>query len=184
MDHVKVVIIGTNKIGKSCFGRRINSKLNDKFRIYEKTIVSEFNYKDIKVNNKQYRLEIWDLSGTDESLGEIESIFLKDSPPVILIFYDAMDKKSFEIAKRKYYSIKKENNIIFLVRSKYDLCVKDDNSEIIRDEEALEFVQDNNIYFAHISSIENYETGIDDLLNKIMLEYIQLKLPKLNNSNK
>ena len=48
------------------------------------------------------------------------------------------------------------NNPIFvLIRSRYDECLeKNDNKNIVSDEEALEYADLNNLYFAHLSNFE------------------------------
>ena len=91
---------------------------------------------------------------------------------IILIFYDALDKSSFEKAKSlvmKYLYNKKQ--ISFLIRSKYDLSLNSENNEIVSDEEALEFADKNNLIFTHISPFEKYGTGLDDLFDIIFKEY-------------
>ena len=77
-----------------------------------------------------------------------------------------------------YFSDLKVNKaIFFMVRSQYDLKNKpSDNSDIVSDEEVLEFVNKNKMNFAHISNIEKYETGIDNLFDNIISEFLKNKI--------
>ena len=58
-----------------------------------------------------------------------------------------------------------KNPLIALVRSRYDEYLKNnDDKNIVSDEEALEFVDLNSIYFLHLSSFEKYENGLNKLI--------------------
>ena len=65
----------------------------------------------------------------------------------ICLFYNTYDRDSFEKIKEYYKEIiKKSNDIIYtLVRSKYELTLKEDNKDYIFDEEVLEFADKNKI---------------------------------------
>ena len=104
----------------------------------------------------------------------IINIFIKDSH-VIIFFYDSMNRQSFENIESLYCSGSLDKNcIFFIVRNKYELKKQfDDNSDIISDEEVLEFADKNNMIFKHISILEKYETGIDELFNHILSEYLK-----------
>ena len=109
----------------------------------------------------------------------VRKIFLIDAK-VVLLFYESMNRQSFEKVKEFYHSylcdkFKTNNVIYFIVRAKYDLNNKlNDNSEIINDEEVLEFANKYNMFFTHMSSTEKYETGIDNLFDQILSELIKL----------
>ena len=47
--------------------------------------------------------------------------------------------------------------------------------DIIKDEEVLEYAEENNIIFSHISIFDKYEDGINELLIKILNKYIKNK---------
>ena len=97
------------------------------------------------------------------------NVFIKGSH-VIIFFYDSMNRQSFEKIKNLYCSDSIDKNFIFfIVRNKYELKRQsDDNSDLISDEEVLEFADKNNMIFKHISILEKYETGIDELFNEII----------------
>ena len=168
---IKVIIVGIDKIGKSCFRSKISNFNNNHetlIREYKKTIVAELSFKIIKKQKINIRIQLWDLEWNINTI----NIFVKDAH-VILMFYDSMNRQSFEKVKNLYFSDLKVNKaIFFMVRSQYDLKNKpSDNSDIVSDEEVLEFVNKNKMNFAHISNIEKYETGIDNLFDNLFSSY-------------
>ena len=169
---IKIVILGIEKTGKTYFIRRIsnNSQIQESIKEYKKTIVSEFGFKIIIKNNKKFRFQIWEVNWNKT----IIDIFRKDAYAIIF-FYDPMNRQSFEKIKSLYCSGSiDKNKIFFIVRNKYDLKKQFyDNSDIISDEEVLEFADENNMIFKHISNLEKYETGIDELFNEIISEYLK-----------
>ena len=82
------------------------------------------------------------------------------------MFYDSLDKSSFERIKEHFINIKNINfsnkRIYALMRGKYDLNVKSNEyRDIITDEEILELADENNIIFFHLSNFEKYENGVN-----------------------
>ena len=76
-----------------------------------------------KFNGETYKLQIWDLTGQETFKNIIRSYY--NNASFILIFYDALDKDSFEEAKNYYKKAKEinQNPIYFLIRNKYDLSL-------------------------------------------------------------
>ena len=71
---------------------------------------------------------------------------------ISLIFYDALDRDSFEAEKLNFKDIKKESEIVnpifILVRKKYENIFNIyENNDIVDDEEALEYADKNGLYF-------------------------------------
>ena len=101
--------------------------------------------------------------------GNLNRLLLKFNNLVFLALYES--PWSFEQSKdfiddlKRFY--KEENPICNLVRFDYE---KASNSNI-SEEEALEYADNQNIYFTHISLNEKYETGIKELLYTILIEY-------------
>ena len=180
---VKIVSVGKSQIGKSFLSRKIAffndyKTFNQLPKYYNSTIGLEFMEKGKKLNNKMYKFRIWDASGQERF--QLINTFSYDGANFILIFYDALDKDSFNKAKTLYKQAFENNkNIIyFLIRIKYDLNLNSEKNEIVSDEEALEFADKNNLIFTHISSFEKYEDGIENLFDLILKEY---NLRVLNN---
>ena len=97
---------------------------------------------------------------------------------IFFIFYDSFDRESFEKAKSYIYEIQGQssNPILVLIRTKYDLNLDSTKNEnFVTDEEALEFADEHNILFFHISNFEKYETGIKELLSLTIKEYLKRK---------
>ena len=58
-----------------------------------------------------------------------------------------------------------------LIRNKYDNTYRNE----ISDEEALEFADENNMLFFHLSLHEKNETGVKELFETILNEYFRRK---------
>ena len=117
-----------------------------------------------------------DTSG-QERFKALTKYFYKDAG-IILMFYDSLDKSSFERIKENFIDIKKINfsnkPIYALIRGKYDLNVKSNEyRDIITDEEVLEFADENNIIFFHLSNFEKYENGVNKIIAIVLKEYIR-----------
>ena len=181
---LKIIVIGKVKIGKSIFIKRISvdnnykefSKLNNSN--YIPTIGVHFNVKFLKFNDKIFKLQIWDFSGDDRFENFVKDYYLNSN--VILVFYNGF-LQSFQKIKDIYnYQYNNNPNSIFaLIRTKYELTIKSEDDEYVSDEEAMEYADKNNMLFAHISSFEKYDNGIEKLLNLILIEYLR----KNNNYN-
>ena len=170
---IKIVIIGGEKSGKTKFlfyylGQNIN--IND----YQPTPGASFCSKSINFHNRDINLDFWDTAG-EQRYDALTKIFLNNCK-MIFIFYDSSDKASFERAKT-FFNMAKDNTkdkkvVIVLVSSKYDLYVKSkENMNRVSEEEALEYASKNNILFAHISIVEKYASGINELIDKALKEY-------------
>lgn len=98
----------------------------------------------------------------------------------ILYFYSAYDEGSFDYVK-KYCDFSldhffQNNPIRILLRCNYDIpFLPDMNEKIIKDEEVLEFAESKNLYFFRISTFEQYESGIKELLTFIIEQSLQKK---------
>ena len=95
----------------------------------------------INFNDKNIRLQIWDTSG-DERFKTMITQYFKGSF-AILLFYDALDRKSFEKVKKIYEEnhINIKDKLFILIGNKYELNLKPEEEckDFVSDEEALEF---------------------------------------------
>ena len=67
----------------------------------------------------------------------------------------------------------KKNSLFVLIRSRYDECLEtNENKKIILDEEALEYADLNNLYFAYLSNFEKNDTGFNELLENVFKKFI------------
>ena len=89
---LKYIIIGDAAVGKSNLLLRFAQ--NDFKSEYQLTIGVEFGAKNIDINNKKYRLQIWD-TASQENYRSITRAYYKNSVCAILV-YDISNRDSFE----------------------------------------------------------------------------------------
>ena len=89
---LKYIIIGDAAVGKSNLLLRFAQ--NDFKSEYQLTIGVEFGAKNIEIDNKKYRLQIWDTAG-QENYRSITRAYYKNSVCAILV-YDITNRDSFE----------------------------------------------------------------------------------------
>ena len=179
---IKIFFAGKTKIGKTKLLERAKKNFNySKFKKekenYLQTIAIDFAVTLIKFNDKTIKLQIWDTGG-DERYKNIITPYFKGSF-AILLFYDALDRKSFEKVKKIYEEnhINIKDQLIILIGNKYDLNLKPEEEckDFVSDEEALEFSDKNNIYFFHMNAFEKYESesGINNIIELILIQYFK-----------
>ena len=89
---LKYIIIGDAAVGKSNLLLRFSQ---DDFKSeYQLTIGVEFGAKNLDIDNKKYRLQIWDTAG-QENYRSITRAYYKNSVCAILV-YDITNRDSFE----------------------------------------------------------------------------------------
>ena len=177
--RIKLVLIGHSGTGKTIFVENLKkgyNKLN--FKNNYSTIGATYAPLDLIYNNTEFKIDIWDTAGR-EYFTTMLSMFTRDSD-IIFVFYDSKYKKSFERAKFLYESAKSNNSnnncIYALISNKYDLnSYPNEKDDIISDEEVLEFVEENNLIFAHLSILEKYSQGVIELFKKVFKEYSKIK---------
>ena len=171
----KIIVAGTTNVGKTFFMKRIQYysegevfNIQNLDKSYIPTIGRDFTVFNLKIKDKLFKVQLWDISG--EERWEDTVYYLARGAGAILLFYDSFNRKSFLKAKKLYTNLYKSypKSIYALVRSKYDLDLKEENNDIVSDEEALEFANNNNIIFAHLSNFEKYEIGANELFLKII----------------
>ena len=183
--EIKMNILGFERTGKTLFAKKLTSKnnkdINHSLTKYIPTIGGEYRQEIIIYEKKSFLVHIWDTAG-QERFFSLLNVYLHQTN-IILIFYDPLNRYSFDKIKDYLVLIKNripfiEKIVIAIVRNKYELNIDKNNSEnIVSDEEALEYADKNNVLFFHLSNFEKYETGINELINSILKNYI-LKLQK------
>ena len=147
----KVLLLGAGSVGKSAFCKRINNNNFNEFIESEKNyyfcITTDFAVIYIKYLNKKFKLSNSD-SGRQGRFVTFSSFFLELSS-IYLIFYDAFNRESFKTLKDYCDSILSidEKRIIIIVRNKYELNLesKENNIDIVSDEEVLEYINNKNV---------------------------------------
>ena len=178
-ESIKLVLIGASNTGKTTFVKYLTQKYETlNFKDYQASVCATFFQKKIIYNGNIYQLDIWDTVG-DERYTALAKIFFIDAL-MIFIFYNSQEKQTFERAKFFVEYSKREcinkDCIYALICNKYDINLKPNNYEnIISDEEVIEFVEKNNLLFAHLSISEKYSNGVNELLKKVLEHYIKKK---------
>ena len=142
---------------------------------YIPTIGRDFTIFYFKIKNKLFKVQIWDISGQERWKDTV--YYLARGAGAFILFYNSFDRNSFFKAMEFYTNLNKSysKSIYVLIKSKYDLPLKaENNNDIVFDEEALEFADKIDIIFAHLSNFEKYETGINELFEKIFLKFIKI----------
>ena len=178
-NKIKVVVLGDEKTGKTQFVQFLTDgiKFCD-FENYIPTTGASFASRTFIFNDKLYDLELWDTAGQDKYTTLLR-FFFKDAD-IIYIFFDYNNKKSFQRAKFLVNLVKEhcENRKVvnFLVGNKFHLDINSiERDNVVYEEEILEYVDENNLIFAHLSILEIYSTGFNEILKKSLKEYIKMK---------
>ena len=184
----KILLLGVGQVGKSAFRKRIQYYNNNykEFMEDQKNLFFYINTDSIliyiKYLNRIFKLKIFDNAG-QERFRTFTHNYLKISS-IYLIFYDAFNRESFNTLKDYIDSILSidEKRIIIIVRNKYELNIEHikNNIDIVSDEEVFEYINkkniNDNIFFFHLSNYEKYGSGINNLLEFIIIKSIKKNL--------
>ena len=182
---LKVALIGETSMGKTTFLTRItsNNYLNFLKEKEDILITNGASYKNIKIKieDRNFFLDIWDTSGLRKYFALTK--YLYKYANIILIFYDPFDKSSFKRVDEILLQIKSDgitNVILGLISNKYDKNLENINNEnIVSDEETLEYVDKHKLYFSHLSNFVKYETGINQIFELVLNEYLKREKNKM-----
>ena len=116
----KYIIIGDSAVGKSNILLRY---VHDNFiEEFQSTIGVEFGAKNIQLNEKIYRIQIWDTAG-QENFRSITRAYYKNSACACIV-YDITQRNSFENIKSWIEDCKKQSPktvFLILIGNKKDL---------------------------------------------------------------
>ena len=179
--RINLMILGNSKVGKTCFILRYTDNIFQE--VYLSTIGIDFKTKTETVNNKQYKIYLYDTTG-QEKYKSIALNIIKNAQGIILM-YDITDRESFESIPEWIKSIKdaKGSNFpMILLGNKLD---KED-VRVIKEKEGKELADEYKIKFFETSNktgINIQEAGMA-LVNEILkinnLENRESKLSKKN----
>ena len=177
-EEIKMILLGESGVGKtSIIERYLNDKLNAD---YFPSTTMNYAEKDIEINKKIIRLNIWDTIG-QEKYRAISNLFLNETKIVILV-YSIDDSNSFKELEFWNNLAKKqidENVFLGIVGNKSDLFLDQKVSEL----EGKNYAQKNNAIFAQLSAKDN-RLGIVDYINKLVSEYFENENHNKNKKNK
>ena len=167
MEKLKILTLGNRDVGKSCF---ISRYIDDKFQeTYLMTVGFDVKTKDIVLNNKSYKIAMYDTAGQERFKSMAYNV-IKNSDGIILIFsitnqdsFDAIAEwmKNIRDAKPKEFPV-------VLLGNKIDL----EDERVISKQEGEELAQKYELSFYETSNKtgENIEKSCLDLINKIIIE--------------
>ena len=166
----KIILIGSSGVGKSSILQRyIQKTFNDS---YASTIGVDFFMKSINIGEKTIKLQLWDTAGT-EKFRSITTGYYRGADAAFVVF-DLSSKTSFKSVSEwieNYYKYKNpdsEKNVV-LIGNKVDLV---DKREVTQ-EEAENYVKDNNIFYFETSAKEgkNIEECFNFMAEKLLEQY-------------
>ena len=133
----KIIFLGDQGTGKSSI---LNRFVSDKFDPnYQATIGLDFNSKNVKIDNQDVRLLLYDTAG-QEKFRSLIPMYTRDAQ-IILLVYDVTRKESFTHIPEWINSltnVKKEDVIFVLVANKIDLPERE-----VTKEEGEKYAQEN-----------------------------------------
>jgi len=175
----KYIIIGNAAVGKSniCF-RYTKGEFNEKYQV---TINLDFTYKNIKIDDYDCRIQIWDTVG-QECFKSVSRGYYKNSV-CALVVYDITNRDSFNNVLSWIDEVKKNgpNTItLVLVGNKSDL----NDKRVISIEEGENFATNNNMPFYETSALTGdninklFEDTVKHIIDKIKKNYYDLSTEK------
>jgi small GTP-binding protein len=169
-DGVKVILIGESGVGKT---NLINIAIGDNFSENEKsTTASTLSLKKIKLNNKEYNLDLWDTIG-QEQYRQLTKIFFNNSKIVIFV-YDITNKESFKALpgwKKDVEEQLGDDYIKGVVANKSDLYLEEE----VPTEEGQEYANNIEAKFLLVSAKKDDPKKFEDFLRVLLEEYLSTK---------
>ena len=176
-EEIKLILLGESGVGKTSI---IERYLYDKFNVdYFPSTTMNYAEKDIEINKKTIRLNIWDTIG-QEKYRSLSNLFLNNTEIVILV-YSIDDSNSFKELEYWNNLAKKQidpNVFLGVVGNKSDLYLNQKVSQL----EGKQYAEKNNAIFAQLSAKDN-RLGINDYINKLVSEYLKVKILNKNKQN-
>ena len=165
-EEIKVILIGESGTGKTSL---INAAIGLQFKEnLESTTINSFSSKKVKINGKEYVLNLWDTIG-QEKFRSLTKIFVKDSK-IVLLVYDITRKQTFEELNFWYKMIQDilgEEPILGICGNKQDLFVR----EQVKEETAKKYAEGKNIPFK-LTSAKNPLT-FNKFLEELVGKYVE-----------
>ena len=154
---LKYIIIGNSSVGKSNLLLKFaHNKFLDE---YQATIGVEFGAKNVEIDNKIFRVQIWDTAG-QENFRSITRAYYKNSVCALIVF-DINNEDTFDSVQSWIQECKLQTPktvTMILVGNKCDLECKVDRNK------AKEIAEENNMLYFETSAKTG--KGVDELFKK------------------
>ena len=135
--NFKIIVIGNSGVGKSCLTLKATQDIfKDDFA---STIGFQFFSFHVKINDKIFKLQIWDTCGQEIYRSLITNFYR--STALAIICYSVNDRKSFEEAEIWLKQVKMNSDPdckVFLIANKIDLP-----NRVVTSEEGMKYKKDN-----------------------------------------
>ena len=133
----KFILVGDTAVGKtSIIGRFVENRFDPN---HEYTVGIEFACRNVILNNKVIKLQIWDTAGQEEFKAITRSYYR--SSAAALVVFDITRKESFRNVARWVEDVKNNSNkdvILVLIGNKCDLV----QERMVSKEEAFKLARD------------------------------------------
>ncbi len=143
----KLIFLGDQGTGKSCI---LNRFVEDKFdENYQATIGLDFQSKNVKIDNQDIHLLLYDTAG-QEKFRSLIPMYTRDAN-IIMFVYDITRKESFNHIPDWYNdltNVKFEDVILVLIANKIDLNYKRE----VNKEEGEKYASEKNMIFEEVSA--------------------------------
>lgn len=158
--QVKFIIVGDIFVGKTkIYYRYVNGDFDNK---YKPTIMFDFLYQNIKINDSNFVLQLWDTAGCEEYKSITRTYF--NNCACCIFVYDITKEETFKSIRDWIEEVNSNNtnkDIIFiLVGNKYDL----QEERKITQEQANAIANEYNMEFFETSALNGY--NIDEIFNR------------------
>ena len=173
---IKVILLGNTNTGKTSLINAYEGK--DFIETTLSTFGSQFIKKCLKINEKNYNVQVWDTAG-QEQFRSVNKIYIKGSH-VVLFIYDITNKKSFDDLGE--FWVDYVNKILGqgitkgLIGNKIDLMDSQTNKD-----DAEEFAEKIGAFFSETSAKEHPQ-GIIDFIDKCVKDYVSKHEEELEES--
>ena len=138
----KIIVVGDSGVGKSCL--TLKGIRNNFEECYSPTVGFEFFNFNIRINDKNIKLQIWDTCGQEAYRSLIKSFYRNSS--LAILAYSIDDENSYKNIEDWLNEIKLQANPetkIFLIATKSDL----ENKRKIQKDTAKEFSKSHGFHF-------------------------------------
>ena len=176
IKDIKIILVGMSGTGKT---NMIYALTDQKFTADSLTTTSStFVEKFETINNKKYRLEIWDTAG-QEKFRSLTKLFVKDAKVVVFV-YDITSMESFQDLDywiKTIYDILGDDPILGLAGNKSDLYQNEEVKDEIGEQKAKEMKAK-----FKIVSAKTGQADIQEFVNELVVDYIK-KIGEYNDNN-
>ena len=172
-NEIKTILVGMSGTGKTNIINALTGKKFDESKYC--TTTSSFADKIMSINNKKYRLEIWDTAG-QEQYRSLTKIFINDSKIVIFV-YDITNRSSFDEIDFWVKTVREmlgDGPVFGLAGNKKDLF----QNEQVNEDEGEKKAKEIGALFK-LTSAKNGQMGINEFMGSLLEKYIK-KIGEVN----